>query len=140
MVNPSRAPDRLRCPARARGSALEAFSWPGRRQHQTGRISEMDCFAGALMSIIGGAAVACQRRWHILWSLSVTGGGRSRYELQPSQPEREHSPSLLVTPVGDYVDSILGCGPAGLRQSRGPLARRPGARGNLKCSSCDVNP
>ncbi len=34
-----------------------------------------------------------------------------------------------VTPVGDYMDSILGCGPAGLRQSRGPLG---------KCSSCDV--
>jgi hypothetical protein len=36
--------------------------------------------------------------------------------------------SLLVTPDGDYMNCILGCGPAGLRQSRGPLG---------KCSSCD---
>jgi hypothetical protein len=35
-------------------------------------------------------------------------------------PERK---SLLVTPDGDYMDRILGYGygPAGLRQSRGPL-------------------
>jgi hypothetical protein len=31
---------------------------------------------------------------------------------------------------GDHVDRILGCGPAGLQQSRGPLG---------KCSSCDGN-
>ena len=38
--------------------------------------------------------------------------------------------SLLVTPGGDYMDSmILGCGPAGLRQSRCLLG---------KCSSCDA--
>jgi hypothetical protein len=32
--------------------------------------------------------------------------------------------SLLVTPPdGDYMDRFLGCGPAGLRQSRGPLGK-----------------
>jgi hypothetical protein len=43
-------------------------------------------------------------------------------------PERK---GLLVKPDGDYMDRILGCGPADLRQSRGPLR---------KFSSCDVLP
>jgi hypothetical protein len=35
--------------------------------------------------------------------------------------------TVFVTPDGDYMDRILGCGPAGLRRGRGPLG---------KCSSC----
>jgi hypothetical protein len=36
--------------------------------------------------------------------------------------------NLFVMPVGNYMDSIqgLGCGQAGLRQSRGQLGAQPG--------------
>jgi hypothetical protein len=38
----------------------------------------------------------------------------------------------LITPGGDYMDRILGCGPAGLPQQLESLSRGPLG----KCSSC----
>jgi hypothetical protein len=70
-------------------------------------------------------------------ALRLSATDRDRNCDGKAQPSRdtshglhpEEKKSLLVTPDGDYMGRILGCGPAGLRQSRGPLG---------KCSSCDV--
>jgi hypothetical protein len=54
----------------------------------------------------------------------------SRGQRQGARPSRDTShglhpqgESLFVTPDGDYMDRILGCGPAGLRRGRGPLRK-----------------
>jgi hypothetical protein len=61
--------------------------------------------------------------------------GRRRHPTRDTShdlPVHPEGASLLVTTDGDYMDRSLGCcGPAGLRQSRGPLG---------KFSSCDVLP
>jgi hypothetical protein len=50
-----------------------------------------------------------------------SSAGNSKAAPRPSRRDTSHDlhpegKSLLVTPDSDYMDSILGCGPAGLRQ------------------------
>jgi hypothetical protein len=61
------------------------------------------------------------------------GDGKARLSRDTSHGLHWHpeGKSLFVTPDGNHINRILGCGPAGLRRGRDPLG---------KCSTCDVLP